>query len=260
MPWGRIDDRFYRHAKVAELEEDLRKGCVALYWLAVSWCNDELTDGRVPLGAVRLLGGDKAEADELVRVGLWERDGKAYRVHDFLEFNQSAVHVRDVRETRSQVGRIRAAYRWDASTHASEDASTHASGDGPVSRLPSPVTSTPSPAAQRARAPDDAVEAYFAVTGRTPTSGALGWLNELATDHGEAALCVALRTTEYAPPKTYISRVANALTTITVGSPEGKVAPRTEEEWMAAQAEKRRPSLELADIAQAVAGARGATA
>jgi hypothetical protein len=100
MPYGWIDDGHYRHRKLAELDERLRKGCVALFWLAISWCNDQLTDGRVPTGAVRLLGGDSAEADELVRVRLWERDGKGYRVHDFLDFNKSRDQVAADRASR----------------------------------------------------------------------------------------------------------------------------------------------------------------
>jgi hypothetical protein len=256
MPWGRIDDGFWHNHKVLELDDPLRKGCIALYWLALCWCNDELTDGRVPPGAVRTLGGDKAEADELVRVGLWEREGKGYRVHDFLVYNQSRERVLSIREERSRAGRAGAAALW----HGKRDGNSHSNSHNetmppsPVSRTP--VSSTPVPAPQRAREPDDAVEAYFAVTGHTPTAGSLGWLNELATDHGEAALCVALRSTEYDPPKTYISRVANALTTLTVGKPNGKAIPTTEAEFMAAQAEKRKPGLLLDDIAEAVAAAR----
>ena len=155
MPWGRVDDRFYRHAKVAELDARRRKGCVSLYWLAVSWCNDELTDGRVPLGTVRLLGCSRPEAEELVRVGLWERDGTAaYRIHDFLQFNQSAAKVREIRVLRARVGKAGAERRWDgkpdgkphgkpdANDDGKDDAPSRARGaraESPVSRLPLPV-------------------------------------------------------------------------------------------------------------------------
>jgi hypothetical protein len=100
MPFGWVDDRHYRHQKLLELDEGLRKGCIALFWLAISWCNDQLTDGRVPTGTVRLLGGDLTEAEELVRVRLWERDGKAYRVHDYLDFNKSRDQVMADRAVR----------------------------------------------------------------------------------------------------------------------------------------------------------------
>ena len=90
MAWGRCDDGFYRHDKVAELDDRLRKGCVSLYWLAIAWCNDRLTDGRVPPGTLRILGADVAEAEELARVGLWEVDGSGW------EFTTSSTSTRAV--------------------------------------------------------------------------------------------------------------------------------------------------------------------
>lgn len=161
MPWGRIDDAHYRHRKVAELEEDRRKGCLALYWLAISWCNDQLTDGRVTMTTVRMLGGDPSEAEELVRVGLWDRDGNAFRVHDFLDFNKSREQVEQERAQRSAAGAAGAAKRWgdgeSYSTSLSESYSTSSSemhGDmhggkdapSPVSRTP--VTPVPEPIAR----------------------------------------------------------------------------------------------------------------
>jgi hypothetical protein len=154
MPWGRVDDKHWHHEKILELEDDLRKGCIALYWLAISWCNDRLTDGRVPAGTVRTLGGDREEADELVRVGLWEVDGRGYRVHDFLDFNKSKVQVETERAQRIEAGRLGAAARWNGgppsgspngppngppSTSPSEPTGELDGGsDAPVSRNPSP--------------------------------------------------------------------------------------------------------------------------
>ena len=148
MPWGRCDDGHYRHRKVAELDDDLRKGSLALYWLAVSWCNDQLTDGRVPASAVRLLGGDVAEAEELVRVGLWEKDGKAYRIHDFLDYNKSREQVVADRAQRSAAGALGAASRW-GSDSGSPSGSYGGSLNGSPSEsnggkdAPSPVPRTP---------------------------------------------------------------------------------------------------------------------
>ena len=166
MPWGRVDDQHYRHEKLAELDDELRKGCIALFWLAISWCNDRLTDGRVPQGTVRILGADAAEAEELVRVGLWERDGRAYRIHDYLHFNKSKAQVIEERIQRTLAGKAGAAARWHpASDLPSEPPSEvpsdpasdsidemHGGSDAPVSRTPSPVT--PSPASD-ARIADD---------------------------------------------------------------------------------------------------------
>lgn len=175
MPWGRVDDQHYRHEKLAELDEDLRKGCICLYWLAISWCNDRLTDGRVPRGTVRILGGDAAEADELVRVGLWEKDGTGYRVHDYLHFNKSRSQVEEERVQRSAAGLAGARARWHPDSDppsgpvndlpSDADSEPNGGRDAPVSRTPSPVTPSPEPAA---RASDDRWDA--------PEFEALQWL------------------------------------------------------------------------------------
>lgn len=158
MPWGRVDDSHYRHPKIGELDDELRKGCVCLFWMAISWCNDQLTDGRVPTGTVRVLGGQPAEADELVRVGLWEKDGSGYRIHDYLDFNKSKEQVVAEREQRMLAGKARAAQRWGsdsgplsdpASEALSEPLSDMPSGkDAPVPRTPYPVTPSPAPDAR----------------------------------------------------------------------------------------------------------------
>lgn len=148
MPWGRCDDGHYRHRKVSELDDDLRKGCLALYWLAVSWCNDQLTDGRVPSSTVRMLGGDVAEAEELVRVGLWEKDGKAYRIHDFLDYNKSRDQVFADRAQRSAAGALGAASRWGSDSGSPNGSYGGSLGDSSSEMhggedAPSPVPRTP---------------------------------------------------------------------------------------------------------------------
>lgn len=160
MPWGRVDDHHYRHEKVADLDDELRKGCIALFWLAISWCNDRLTDGRVPRGTVRILGGDEAEAEELVRVGLWERDGRGYLVHDFLDFNKSKRQVEEERVQRALAGRAGAAARWHPANDLPDGPANevpsgaanemHGGSDAPVTRNPSPVTPLPAPDARMA--------------------------------------------------------------------------------------------------------------
>lgn len=112
MPWGRIDDAHWRHRKVAALDDALRKPCLALFWLAVSWANDNRTDGAVSATGIRQLDGTKEEAEELVRVGLWERDGRGYRIHDFLDFNKSQAQLANEKAQRTMAGHAGAAARW----------------------------------------------------------------------------------------------------------------------------------------------------
>lgn len=112
MAWGRIDDGHWRHRKVAALHDDLRKPCLALFWLSVSWANDHGTDGRITKTGIRQLDGTPEEADELVRVGLWEKDESGYRIHDFLDFNKSQEQLANEKAQRTMAGAAGAAAKW----------------------------------------------------------------------------------------------------------------------------------------------------
>jgi len=104
MPWGRIDDGFYDHPKLDALGRD-RLPCIGLYVLALSWSNRYLTDGDIPPDRVRRLGGTKALAERLVRVGLWDQLADGYRIHDFLDYNDSAEEVRQRRADLRDLGK-----------------------------------------------------------------------------------------------------------------------------------------------------------
>ena len=104
MPWGRLDDSLYDHPKLDRLRH--RLAAVGLHALALSWCNRWLTDGHVSRRQVAKLGGTARLADDLVGAGLWERDGQDYRIHDFLEFNQSREEVEGTRRTKAEAGRM----------------------------------------------------------------------------------------------------------------------------------------------------------
>jgi biotin synthase-related radical SAM superfamily protein len=101
---------------------------------------------------------------------------------------------------------------------------------------------------------EDAVAAYFAVTMRVPKGQSLAWINELATDHGEAALCAAIRATDADPPKTFLSRVQLSLTTVTVSEKPVVPTVKSEEEFFAAQAAKRQPARILDRLAVSLRG------
>jgi hypothetical protein len=219
MPWGRVDDQHYRHEKVGELDDDLRKGCIALFWLAISWCNDRLTDGRVPAGIVRTLGADSAEADELVRVGLWERDGRGYRVHDFLDFNKSRAQVEADRIQRTEAGRLGAKARWSggapsvSSSGSASDSSDEPTdepdggSDAPVPRIPYPVTPVPAAIARDGltNIDDEATTFLEGVTGRSlRTAGEkqLAEFDRQIGDHGLARVIAAYQRIAKSLPST----------------------------------------------------------
>jgi len=86
MGWGKIDDGLHRSAKWLAAT----KGARALWTSAMSWCADQGNGGSVPPHMLRFLDGTPAEAKDLVRVGLWEKDGDGYAFHDWDHYNEPA--------------------------------------------------------------------------------------------------------------------------------------------------------------------------
>lgn len=106
MAWLKLDDQFFRNPKVIDAGRDARD----LYLAGLCYCGAGLTDGRIPNGALRMLGAEadiddvREAADALVRVGLWERRDDGYTVHDYLEYNPSKERVIATRAVRSEAG------------------------------------------------------------------------------------------------------------------------------------------------------------
>lgn len=148
MTWAKIDDQFYTHPKVGALDLDMMPAAVGLYALALSWCADQLTDGRIPRSqAARLLGTTAAYAlaDELVRVGLWETTADGYVFHDYLTYNptrdkvlaERAAARERMQELRRSSGEVRA--------NNGRSSTTGSVTPVPVSRIPDPNTQTQTP-------------------------------------------------------------------------------------------------------------------
>lgn len=122
MAWVKIDDQFPNHPKVGKLSPAWRPLAVFLHVTGLCWCNQYLTDGRIPKSIVSRLGSEvetleiqtqgpltaQRVADELVAVGLWEEDTDHYIIHDFSEFQPSRREVearrRHVKAVRSEAG------------------------------------------------------------------------------------------------------------------------------------------------------------
>lgn len=128
MVWARLDDKFHTHPKVAELDPTpvmapLMAAALGLHMLALSWCADQLTDGIVPrTQPARLIGGAVDNLiEELVRVGLWEKKGRGYFVHDYLDYNPSRAQVEARKTAQSEAGKRGAHARW----HSGIDSPPH---------------------------------------------------------------------------------------------------------------------------------------
>lgn len=134
MPWIKVDDHYNEHRKFA----DAGPLGHALWLAGMAYCNRNLTDGHIPWGVARNLlsweflgppenglatiyrvavvspddrGDDDFEVidsvwvlDILVRVGLWERDGFGYYVHDYEKYQPTKEQVETDRAAKVAAG------------------------------------------------------------------------------------------------------------------------------------------------------------
>ena len=107
MAWTKLDDQFFFHPKIVMAGKDPRD----LYVASLTYSGGQLTDGFIPLGALKLLGAmalvdDVAAcANRLVECGLWEEADDGYVIHDYHDYNPSSAKVKEMREARAEAGR-----------------------------------------------------------------------------------------------------------------------------------------------------------
>lgn len=114
MSYFMVDGDFHSHPKVI----DTSSAAIGLWVMAGSWSKRHGTGGHVTPGAVRTLGSTAKFADELVRVGLWEKTDRGYVFHDWAAWG-NVNHVEEVRRRRLNADRQA---RWRDAQKASLDA------------------------------------------------------------------------------------------------------------------------------------------
>lgn len=104
--WSKIDDAFPHHPKTVAAGLEGRD----LFIAGLCYCGRYLTDGRIPATVVTTLSplvtDPRKTTEKLVEVGLWERDGEDYRVHDYLVYNPSAEQVKADRAAAAERKRL----------------------------------------------------------------------------------------------------------------------------------------------------------
>jgi hypothetical protein len=93
--WARVDDGWWSHPKVV----DLSLAAKGLWIAGLSWSCGQRLD-TIPDGIVRMIGGSKTEANELLSVCLWERVEGGYRIHDWHRYQDLSIS-----EKRAEAGR-----------------------------------------------------------------------------------------------------------------------------------------------------------
>lgn len=102
MTYAKLDDVFPEHPKVVSLSDAAFRVQVS----GICYCAKLLTDGFVPEGRARLW--PLRAVRELATAGLWEEVPGGYRIHDYLQWNDSKAEVAQRREGKAAGGRARA--------------------------------------------------------------------------------------------------------------------------------------------------------
>jgi hypothetical protein len=101
--WSKLDDSLLDHPKVSQAARDLgirngRAVVIGFYSMALMWCNRHLTDGVLSDAVIESFSSyvvqPKAIADAFVRAGLFDKHEAGYRIHDYRDYNPSAVEVK----------------------------------------------------------------------------------------------------------------------------------------------------------------------
>lgn len=163
MTWFKVDDGFYSHPKVLAATHRAR----SLWVLAGSWSATNLTDGFVPLEALKLLNATKNDAQVLVSVGLWESAKGGYRFHQWCEFQPTRETVLDKRKEWKQRQRKARMSRSDTSRDSHRQSRREYPRDllSPVPVVPKGTTT---------HAPLDGGAVYPSTHDGSPTSGTIG--------------------------------------------------------------------------------------
>lgn len=89
MVWFKVDDGLAFHKKAVAAGN----AALGLWVRAGAWCGQQLSDGHVPADIVKIIG-TTAQADRLVKAGLWVEGDNEYIFHDWQQCNPLASGVR----------------------------------------------------------------------------------------------------------------------------------------------------------------------
>lgn len=93
MSWTKLDDKFWSNPKV----EAIGNEAAGAYARMLSYCGDQLTDGKLTGPAARYIAKPKT-IDRLAEYGFIKPYGEGWVIPDYLEYNRSKAQVEAKRE------------------------------------------------------------------------------------------------------------------------------------------------------------------
>lgn len=106
MAFAKLADELPEHPKMLKAMSYLRgafrwERVFSLYCLGLTYANRHLTNGHIPqhyLFTNSTLTDPYRVAAALTKAGLWERNGRGFIIHDFLDHNVPADRVKALRK------------------------------------------------------------------------------------------------------------------------------------------------------------------
>lgn len=105
LPWVRLDTQFPHNPKVVQLVAAKKFRAAFAYVASLAYAGCQGTNGYIPENCLFLIHATKADANDLVAVGLWLPSAGGWDINGWDEFQVSDEAARKRRE-RAQKGGI----------------------------------------------------------------------------------------------------------------------------------------------------------
>ena len=124
--WAAIDVGFLDDPKILELTAAEKLGLLS----SILWTVKQLTDGRIPQGALGVIGVTQAQARTFVRVGLWISIGDGWQIAAWDKWQKPREDWERLFRHRSEAGKLANCQRWH------EDWCRCLEGEIPIKKAP----------------------------------------------------------------------------------------------------------------------------
>lgn len=112
LPWVRLDTQFASNPKVLELAARKKWRASFVYVASLAYSGQHGTDGFIPTNALLFIHATRADAKELVDVGLWIITPGGWEINGWAEFQQSTEETRERRSKAEQASKKANCVRW----------------------------------------------------------------------------------------------------------------------------------------------------
>jgi len=141
MTWVKLDDAFFQNVKVASVSKDAK----LLHLSAMCYCASQLTDGKIPTPALKMIAAQadvddyRAAVAELCHVNLWDNADGDLSIHDYLKYNPSKQDVMKGREAAAErMRRVRSGEQVPNSDDTAPEQDENSEGTSP-NPVPVPI-------------------------------------------------------------------------------------------------------------------------